>query len=86
MTNDPRIEILLERSFPRTARSLLDEYATPAYQGYQLEAWVFDDEAERQATETAFNDAGINARLRSAYKPLVHFFWKHFHGRQCNRW
>ena len=78
MTNDPHIEILLERSFPRTTRALLDEYATPAYQGYQLEAWVFDDEAERQATETAFKAAGISARLRSAYKPLVHFFLEEF--------
>ena len=78
MTNDPRIETLLERSFPRTTRSLLDEYATPAYQGYHLEAWVFDDEAERQATETAFRAAGISARLRSAYKPLVHFFLEEF--------
>ena len=78
MTNDPAIEILLERSFPRTTRALLDEYATPAYQGFQLEAWVFDDEAERQATEAAFNAAGISARLRSAYKPLVHFFLEEF--------
>ncbi|MDN3560821.1 peptidase M14 [Vreelandella neptunia] len=78
MTNDPRMDILLERSFPRTTRSLLDEYATPAYQGYQLEAWVFDDEAERQTTEAAFKAAGISARLRSAYKPLVHFFLEEF--------
>tara|TARA_R110002049_G_scaffold5119_13_gene35409 strand:- start:675 stop:2447 length:1773 start_codon:yes stop_codon:yes gene_type:complete len=78
MTNEPAIEILLERSFPRTTRALLDEYATPAYQCFQLEAWVFDDEAERQATEAAFNAAGISARLRSAYKPLVHFFLEEF--------
>lgn len=69
---------MLERSFPRTTKALLDEYATPAYQGYQFEAWVFDDEAERQATETAFKAAGISARLRSAYKPLVHFFLEEF--------
>lgn len=78
MTNSPPTEILLERSFPRTTNALLDEYAAPAYQGYQLEAWVFDDEAERQATETAFKAAGISARLRSAYKPLVHFFLEEF--------
>ncbi|MBT2774146.1 peptidase M14 [Halomonas sp. ISL-60] len=77
-THSSQIEALLERSFPRTTRSLLEEYAKPAYQGYRLEAWVFDDEAERHATETAFNAAGINARLRSAYKPLVHFFLEEF--------
>ncbi|MDN6321705.1 MAG: peptidase M14 [Halomonas sp.] len=78
MTNNSQIEELLECSFPRTTCSLLDEYATPAYQGYQLEAWVFDDEAERHATETAFKAAGISACLRSAYKPLVHFFLEEF--------
>ncbi|HSP31964.1 MAG TPA: peptidase M14 [Halomonas sp.] len=69
---------MLERSFPRTTHTLLDTYATPAYQGYALEAWVFDDQAERQATEAAFKAAGISARLRSTYKPLVHFFLEEF--------
>lgn len=69
---------LLERSFLRTTRVLLDTYATKAYQGYQLEAWVFDDQAERQTTEAAFKAAGVSARLRSAYKPLVHFFLEEF--------
>lgn len=78
MTNDSHIEILLERSFPRTTRVLLDTYATPAYRGYEVEGWVFDDEAERQSTETAFKAAGVSARLRSAYKPLVHFFLEEF--------
>ena len=78
MTNSPQTGSLLERSFPRTTRALLDEYARPAYRGYELEAWVFDDQAERQATEKTFKAAGINARLRSAYKPLVHFFLEEF--------
>lgn len=78
MTNTSQNKILLERSFPRTTRALLDEFATPTYQGYQLEAWVFDDQVERQATELAFKAAGISARLRSAYKPLVHFFLEEF--------
>lgn len=78
MTIEPPFETLLARAFPRTTRALLDEYATPAYQGYQLEAWVFDDEAERQATATAFKAAGIRARLFSAYKPLLHFFLEEF--------
>jgi hypothetical protein len=54
ITNSLSVYTLLERSFPRTTRTLFDEYTTSAYQGYQLEAWVFDDEAERQATEVAF--------------------------------
>lgn len=72
--NSTQVTTLLERSFPRTTRALLEKYATPAYQGYLLEAWVFDDEAERQRTQAAFKAAGVSARLRSAYKPLVHFF------------
>ncbi|SDJ99777.1 peptidase M14 [Billgrantia gudaonensis] len=76
--NSTPVETLLERSFPRTTRALIEEYATPAYQGYELEAWVFDDEAERQATEAAFKVAGVGARIRSAYKPLVHFFLEEF--------
>ncbi|WP_227369726.1 peptidase M14 [Halomonas sp. M20] len=74
----PKTGTLFERFFSRTTRVLLEEYATPAYQGYQLEAWVFDDEAERRATQAAFKAAGISARLRSAYKPLVHFFLEEF--------
>lgn len=73
-----QIDTLLERSFPRTTRALLETYATPAYRGYELEAWIFDDDVERQATETAFKAAGVVARLRSAYKPLVHFFLEEF--------
>lgn len=65
---------LLERHFARTTRELLERYATPAYRGYTLEAWVFDDREERLATEAAFGEARVMARLRSAYKPLVHFF------------
>ncbi|WP_249975303.1 peptidase M14 [Vreelandella olivaria] len=76
--NPSQGETLLERSFPRTTRTLLDTYATSNYQGYQLEAWVFDDQAERQATEVAFEAVGISARIRSAYKPLVHFFLEEF--------
>nr|WP_306420919.1 peptidase M14 [Halomonas neptunia] len=78
MTDSPQIDTLLERSFPRTTRTLLDEYATPAYEGYALEAWVFDDQSERHAIETAFKAVGVSARLRSAYKPLVHFFLEDF--------
>lgn len=73
-----KIGTLFEGSFPRTTRALLEEYATATYQGYRLEAWVFDDEAERRATEAAFKTAGVSARLRSAYKPLVHFFLEEF--------
>lgn len=72
--NDTRSDILFERTFPRTTRCLIEAYAHEAYRGYRLEAWVFDDEAERRSTEAIFEAAGVEAHLRSAYKPLVHFF------------
>lgn len=42
--------------------------------GRQVEAWLFEDEAARRGAEERLRAAGIEARLRSAYKPLLHFF------------
>lgn len=39
-----------------------------------VEAWLFDDGPSRQAAEEKLAAAGIRARIRSAYKPLVYFF------------
>ena len=36
-----------------------------------IETWSFDDAATRRAAEARFAAAGITARCRSAYKPLV---------------
>lgn len=38
----------------------------------RLEAWVFEDRATRAAAELRLAQQGIQARLRSAYKPLLH--------------
>ncbi|MEL4179384.1 hypothetical protein [Roseateles sp. PN1] len=38
----------------------------------RLEAWVFEDRATRAAAELRLAQLGIEARLRSAYKPLLH--------------
>ncbi|GGJ33822.1 M14 family metallopeptidase [Neoroseomonas lacus] len=42
--------------------------------GRCFEAWVFEDEPTRRSIEAALRAAGVSARLRSAYKPLLHFF------------
>ncbi len=60
--------VLLDATFPRT----VDELA--AEPGCTLEAWVFEDAATRRATEARLAAAGVRARLRSAYKPLLHAF------------
>jgi hypothetical protein len=61
---------LLDIEIPRT----LDEIVSDAKPGTSLEAWVFEDEAARRAAEAALASAGVRARIRSAYKPLLHFF------------
>jgi hypothetical protein len=62
---------LLEVDIPRTLDELVQDHAEP---GTSLEAWVFEDELARRAAEAALADAGVRARIRSAYKPLLHFF------------
>ncbi len=39
-----------------------------------FEAWTFDDRAARRQAEEQLAARGISARIRSAYKPLLHFF------------
>lgn len=51
----------------------LDRLVGETRQG-PLEAWTFDDRADRRAAEQALAARGIAARIRSAYKPLLHFF------------
>ena len=65
---------LLDRRFARTLDSLVDEFSTEAWRGGTLEAWVFDDRAARIAAEQRLAGAGVTARFRSAYKPLIHAF------------
>ncbi|MBY0236906.1 MAG: hypothetical protein K2W93_18130, partial [Burkholderiaceae bacterium] len=44
----------------------------------RLEAWVFEDRATRAAAELRLAQLGIQARLRSAYKPLLHAVLEEF--------
>ena len=63
---------LLERSFPSTLDALVAEFGTKP--GSSLEAWVFADVATRRAAEAELNAKGVEARIRAAFKPLVHAF------------
>ncbi|SDI18426.1 hypothetical protein [Variovorax sp. OV700] len=68
--------LLLDTAIPRTLRQLVERFtAQPAT---RIEAWLFEDVAERRAAEEALAKAGVAAVLRSAYKPLVHFFLEEF--------
>jgi hypothetical protein len=70
--------ILLDERVPRTLDVLVREWASDDHRGMILEAWLFEDEAARRDAERMFADVGVHARLRSAYKPLVHAFLEEF--------
>ncbi len=52
----------------------IDQLAARVGAGEQLELWCFDDETQRRSVEAAFASRGISAKIRSAYKPLLHAF------------
>jgi hypothetical protein len=68
------VTCLLEQTFERTLDQIVREYSADRFSGGCLEAWVFADRRCREAAERLLKKAGVQARIRSAYKPLVHFF------------
>lgn len=64
--------LIYEANFERTLDILVARYGAAA--GSKVEAWVFDDENSRRDAEQKLKAAGVEARFRSAYKPLLHFF------------
>lgn len=66
--------ILLDEKVPRTLDVLVAEWSKADRRGVRLEAWLFEDEPSRCYAEAVLAKAGVTARLRSAYKPLVHAF------------
>jgi hypothetical protein len=65
--------VLLDQTFPRTLDALVERFSMSP-PGTRVEAWVFKDFPARASAEGRLRAYGVNARLRSAYKPLVHFF------------
>lgn len=68
------MSVLLDRSFPRSLDALVATFSTPAYQGAQLEAWLFEGADARRAAEVQLAGHGVRATIRSAYKPVLHAF------------
>jgi hypothetical protein len=66
--------VLLEASVPRTLDAWLARFGSGAWRGARVEGWLFEGVAARRAAEQRLAAAGVQARFRSAYKPLVHFF------------
>lgn len=67
---------LFSAVYPRTLRTLTDRFT--AGTATRIEAWLFEDEAARRDAERTLAARGIDAVLRSAYKPLLHFFIEEF--------
>ena len=65
---------MLDDTLPRTLGTLVARFSDPAHRGDRVEAWLFEDTSARRAAEAQLAAAGVTARLRSAYKPLVFFF------------
>lgn len=66
--------ILLDACIERTLNTWEQRYGSPAWRGATLEGWLFEGQAARRAAEARLARAGVRATLRSAYKPLLHFF------------
>lgn len=68
------IATLLETSVPRKLIAWTDRFARPEWQGAVVEGWLFEGRAARTGAEERLRSLGVQARIRSAYKPLLHFF------------
>ncbi len=70
--------LLLDTVIPRTLTQLVERFT--AHPVTRVKAWLFEDAAASRAAEKTLAEAGVVAVLRSAYKPLVHFFLEEFDG------
>ena len=74
------MNVIFEKTYPRSINALIERFAKPQMRGATVEAWLFDDQPSRYAAEARLREAGIDAKLRSAYKPLLHFFLEEVDG------
>lgn len=66
--------VLLETTVPRTLDAWVQRFEQPEWRGASVEGWLFEGVTARHAAARRLQAAGVQATLRSAYKPLVHFF------------
>lgn len=66
--------VILETRLPRTLDAWVEQLLKDGAAGMKVEAWLFEGLAARREAEERLAGAGISARFRSAYKPLVHHF------------
>jgi len=65
---------LLDKTFDRTLDAWTHAYMAPAWRGAVVEGWLFEGVEARRAAQARLEQAGVKARFRSAYKPLLHYF------------
>ncbi|MEO6984778.1 MAG: M14 family zinc carboxypeptidase [Paralcaligenes sp.] len=68
------MQTLLEQTFVRTADQLLRQLSADIYRNAKVKIWLFEGLTKRQALQADLATAGVQARVFSAYKPLLHFF------------
>ncbi|MDB5947707.1 MAG: peptidase [Ramlibacter sp.] len=66
--------LLLETTVRRTLDAWVERFEQPQWRGASVQGWLFEGATARRAAEQRLQSAGVQATLRSAYKPLVHFF------------
>jgi hypothetical protein len=64
------MSMIFAQSFERS----LDALVAQAVPGQSFEAWTFDDTRSRRDAERRLKEKGVEARIRSAYKPLLFAF------------
>ncbi len=65
---------LLDLTLPRTLQIWVKQFEKSKWRGARIEGWLFEGQAARRSAEQRLAAAGVQARLRSAYKPLLHYF------------
>ncbi|MCB8838298.1 peptidase M14 [Aurantimonas sp. VKM B-3413] len=63
---------IFDETYPRTLDALVAQLTAKPRE--RVEAWLFEDGPARRAAERRLAAAGVEVRLRSAYKPLLCFF------------
>ena len=72
--------LLLDLTLPRTLDLWVSEFSQARWRGAQVQGWLFEGVAARRAAEQRLQEAGVTATLRSAYKPLLHYFLEEVDG------
>jgi hypothetical protein len=67
-------KLLLDLTLPRTLERWVSQFEQIDWQGAEVEGWLFEGVAARRAAEQRLQAVGVTATLRSAYKPLLHYF------------